>query len=417
MTEHIDQTNDTSESQGIAGELNTETKFMHQYRIAAAAHGKGKIMAVRNSIGQVEIFTVGTNGTVWNYYPDPSSPTGYSQTETGLVLDKTHQGSLDVGGQRRTRFVFATISHNVWYAVKTGREGDRNWRHSQTNLHDSGGQERVAHARNIGGSLYVGVLTLLQPSNALCSFDYALIDSSWSGNFTSTPLSTGTLFGEWTGVSDVVEFGSVDQGYFNVVRYNIKNGSLSKVPLQPFKGMIPYATASANNEWFAILHKDSNIYQLSKAGNNLFAWKSITQDALTKGLNLYQVVAETDAAGAIHVFALGGDANVYHLAPKPNGGWLDPTSIEVGVRQIAVATNDAGNIELFLIGTAQDVVTRKIRNSETGDWEDYKIEIPSAGPEHVEEFISYSTDISVLDAAGALMPNAEVKLRASRRRR
>ena len=44
--------------------LLTETKFMQQYRIAAAAHGGGDVAAVRNGLGQVQVFTIGNDGAV-----------------------------------------------------------------------------------------------------------------------------------------------------------------------------------------------------------------------------------------------------------------------------------------------------------------------------------------------------------------
>src|SRR4051812_27471726 len=64
--------------------LAVETKFTQSYRVAAAVHAGGDLAAVANGSGQVEVFTVGTDGTIWNFYPDPTSQPGYSRVATGL---------------------------------------------------------------------------------------------------------------------------------------------------------------------------------------------------------------------------------------------------------------------------------------------------------------------------------------------
>lgn len=57
---------------------------MQNYRIATAVNGGGEAVTVQNGAGQVEVFTTGSDSTVWNFYPDPTSDTGYSGVSTAL---------------------------------------------------------------------------------------------------------------------------------------------------------------------------------------------------------------------------------------------------------------------------------------------------------------------------------------------
>ena len=44
------------------------------------------------------MFTIGTDGAVWNFYPDPTSDTGYSSVQTGLVARAVAAG-VDSSGR------------------------------------------------------------------------------------------------------------------------------------------------------------------------------------------------------------------------------------------------------------------------------------------------------------------------------
>src|SRR5262245_16938535 len=64
--------------------ITVETKLMNQYRLASPVHPGVQGAAVCNKAGQVELFTVGTDGSVSNFFPDSTSDTGYRQAPTGL---------------------------------------------------------------------------------------------------------------------------------------------------------------------------------------------------------------------------------------------------------------------------------------------------------------------------------------------
>src|SRR3954469_6128466 len=96
-------------------QIAVDRKFMHDYRIASAVNGGGEITAVSNSSGQVELFTLGSDGTIWNFYPDPSSESGYQGVSTGMT-----GGAIAAGVDSKGRVVvFASNALEVNYIYET----------------------------------------------------------------------------------------------------------------------------------------------------------------------------------------------------------------------------------------------------------------------------------------------------------
>jgi len=77
--------------------IRMETKLMKQYREATPVNHGIQGAAVRNKDGQVELFTVGSDQTVWNFYPDPTSDTGFRRADTGLKGARWSIGPLTEG--------------------------------------------------------------------------------------------------------------------------------------------------------------------------------------------------------------------------------------------------------------------------------------------------------------------------------
>src|ERR1700684_1176963 len=64
--------------------LDVETRFMQSYRVDSPVSAGAVVQAVRNGSGDVELFTLGTDGTIWNFYPDPTSQSSYTAVSTGV---------------------------------------------------------------------------------------------------------------------------------------------------------------------------------------------------------------------------------------------------------------------------------------------------------------------------------------------
>jgi hypothetical protein len=153
-----------------------------------------------------------------------------------------------------------------------------------------------------------------------------------------------------------------------------------------------------------------------------------TFQPLSSNLVLTKVHAVHDHLGATHLFCISADKRLFHATPKadaPSGtGYLPPVPLKANVAWVAVARNDAGNIELYFAkeGTGSPLIHMTL-DQDTGDWEEQPVEVqnsgsrnnPQSGKSEIEELISYSTDISFTDTAGAPLVNADVTIRASDR--
>lgn len=393
-----------------APRLETETKFMQQYRIAAAAHGGGDIVAVRNGKGQVEAFTVGTDGTVWNFFPDPQSDTGYSAMSTGLAARWVIAG-LDAAGRI---VLFASNNLKLNYVVETNAAGAGRWGSVQTAtlpVPSTATEISGLYASQVGGKLYVAALTRFQSASPGTAA-YALAYSAWDqrpGVFTSTTVTLSTLHCVWSGTSPATaEFTVLDTVYLG---YNIATQSIRRYPFASTFRSLAVTTsfdAAGNNRYFSVL-TDGNLYQMvGGAGGSPFSWAQITQSR-----SFRDVQSALSATGEIHLFTLDTGARLYHFTPSQQSGtgFSNAMVIQTGVALLGVTQLDQGNIEAFAVGTAQASLSHLIDQEGSGNWQISALEVPTSG--QVEEFISYSTDLMVYDAAGAPMANAPVQVWAS----
>jgi hypothetical protein len=75
--------------------------------------------------------------------------------------------------------------------------------------------------------------------------------------------------------------------------------------------------------------------------------------------------------------------------------------------RIGAAANDAGQVDLFAVGTAHNSLTHLFEQQIRTNWVAQTIEMPTG---EVEEYISYSTDVTVYDAAGSPLVNTPVTI-------
>jgi len=379
---------------------------MQQFRIGAAAHGGGEIVTVAGSAG-VELFTVGTDNTVWNFYPDPTSATGYSGMSTGMVA-----GPIGAGVDSSGKIVlFAGNNKLLNYVVQTGRNGAKRWGAVQ-NATLPANVRAIAvaaiYTSRIGGQLYVGVLSHVaaQPDPSY-AFSFAIWDQSPAGAFTTLPGVLSTLNCVWSGATAAsAEFTCLDVTHMG---FSIPSGTLNRYPVTKLfrsKAVATAVDAASAQHYYAVL-ADGDAYELiGGAGTGPAAWSRITQ-----GAALRDISAHADGDGAIHLLVLGADNGLIHIAPKPTGGWFSPATIQSGAAQISSTPGSGGDIILFILGTAPAALTRMIRENGSGDWQTRALEIPTLGT--VEEFSAYATDVRVTDAAGAVMPGAAIQVWAS----
>src|SRR5271166_5835026 len=77
------------------------SKLMQNYRVAKPVGGEAQVATTLDESGALQIFTVGTNGSVYNVYQDSRSDTGWSLRDTRfpgkaklLAVGKARDGVL-----------------------------------------------------------------------------------------------------------------------------------------------------------------------------------------------------------------------------------------------------------------------------------------------------------------------------------
>ncbi|HVQ39549.1 MAG TPA: hypothetical protein VMS31_18570, partial [Pyrinomonadaceae bacterium] len=196
-----------------------------------------------------------------------------------------------------------------------------------------------------------------------------------------------------------------------IVGYNTSTSAITRYPTATFSSIsVDAATDSAgNSQIFAILN-DGNAYHLAAGpGTQPYSWVQLSQ-----AMTFRQIDVDTDSSGNIQVFAVSGDNNLYHWerqAGSQTGYSFPPASIFQNVARLAVAANDSGDVDLFAIGTAQNTLTHLYQEQQTSNWQTQRVEVPANG--QVEEYVSYTSDVTLSDAVGALLVNSPVSVWAA----
>ena len=406
---HLDIVGRSALAKGAAVSITVESKFMQNYRIGAAANAGSEVAAVANGQGAVELFTLGTDQKVWNYYPDAGSGTGYSMADTGLS-GSTIAAGLNAAGQL---VVFAAYGAQLGQVTEVNLPGQRWSAPAYTSIplpSGSTGAARIVVER-IAGQLYVGVLaggTGPMPGT-LYHLAYAIWPASGApASLNRTNLTISTLHCVWTGVSTATAaFTVVDTV---ILDYNIASGQTTRRNMAASFSTIDVDTAtdSAGNDQLLAILQDGNLYRLVGGGATPCNWQQLSVSSAFK-----QVRMVKDGAGSLHAFVLGTNARLYHLAPSASAptGYLAPAPILAGVTQAGLALNDGGAIDLFAVGSAQNTISHLYLQEASGNWAVERLEVSTAGA--VEDFASFSSDITFADAAGAPLAEEPVLIWAS----
>src|SRR5262249_43295584 len=179
--------------------ITLETKLMKQYRMASLVNAGGQGIAVGNKDGQVELFTLGTKGIVWNISPDRSSDTGYRRKNTGLKVEgdamRLGRGAIAAGMDHDGKIVVFALSglgrHGLIDGLNyTVKNPDGSFAAAKPvdlpQQSSSRGPLPVQniyqiHARTIDGKLYVAVMGLTGLPSAIAQMPYLAL-SNWSDN-------------------------------------------------------------------------------------------------------------------------------------------------------------------------------------------------------------------------------------------
>jgi hypothetical protein len=421
-----------------------ETKLMHSYRVASAVHSKGDIVAVRNASGMLELFTTGTDGRVWNFYPDPGSDTGYRGVALPLrayanpTPEHSWNGATMAAGVdehgRIVVFTVATPPNVVWSVHETGQP-DARWSNAlvaylkNNPSSDSGMYELFAE--DISDHLFVGVAGKIPTPNRNpveeAPFSSILAYSDWRTD--SPAFAEATFPSNWSGSATWTWAGNTSESAAVVCAKNWDDHWMSEfanayyvtqqrqeVLIPPGDGNPAYhpvfsmdaaVDAAGRSHIFGVvrfgIREPGCVAQLVSSQESAWTWQP-----LSARIEFRQVQVEADGHGDLQLFAVSQDDRLYHLRPDANSptGYSEPAPLHSGTAKIAVGRNDQGNVDVFAVGRADGVLTHLFLQQD--EWQHQTVEVPTS--DEIEEYISHSSDVTVADAAGDPLPGEPVSV-------
>ncbi len=293
--------------------------------------------ASRNSDGRLEVFNIGTDGSVWNIWQTAPN-NGWSalgalggivkQLVAGLNLD----GRLEIFGIGSDNALW----HNYQKAPHAGP-----W----SGWSSMGGiVKQLALGRNKDGRLEVFAIG---SDNALWHIWQTAPNNGWSGwgsmggNVKAIKAASNA-----DGRLEVFAIGS-DNALWHIWQTAANNGWSGWGSMGGYVKDIDVASnADGRLEVFAIGSNNALWHIWQTAPNNGWSgWASL-------GGYITQLTSERNQDGRLEIFAIGSDSALWHIwQTAPNNGWSGWGSMGGGIRQLSSDRNADGRLEVFVIGT------------------------------------------------------------------
>lgn len=406
-------------------QISAGCKFMQNYRVTVPVNGGPEVLAIRNTAGTVELFTLSSGGDICTFWPDSASETGYSQAALTNGLKASHlAGATDSAGNV---VLFASSGQQVYSLAETGDAANR-WGTAQP---ITTAQMPVIDlvAANVAGDLYLAALqTVDKTSQQMAVF-------RWGVDLKINPV--GPLFSALSPLF-LRSAGSPAEPTVSVViadklfSWGITSGRITTATLDTSQAVLglDVATDGTGTGWVVAALQNGQVCRMTPGSDPLqpLTWTPLWPDISYSNYSVQfqDVVAETDASGGVHVFAVSkpqavvdGDPakyNVlYHRLPgAPAGSQPVPISKSTGM-QLAGVANDAGSIDLFAV-SAGNLVTHLFAEEE-GNWVEERVLDPADDTLPITEYSSYATDVTLYDGDQSVLSDESVEVYASDRTR
>ena len=394
------------------------SKLTESYRITSQVDGGKQLAAIANPKLGVELFTIGNDGTIWNFYPDPNSDTGYSSCDTGLKGTMLAVG-LDANGRINLFSDGVSKLPNWRYVYYVSEINPGQWTKSKFIDWDYGCVEYL-RVDQIADHLFVTVgVNTISPGKSPQWFTKCCDLSTTLQFFELVPTLTTYRKPFDFSCSGV----SAKTAIFTHVCYfqecdtligtqKIRNRYARPNPESRCRHLRTYVDGKGRCHNY-LIDRTGAVFAMVDRDASTFEWQPLA----TSVTQFNRIEACADASGAIHLFLLGDDHRIYHMQPsaEQNGGYLQPAPIFADVVNFAVAADGHGSIDLFAAGTAHNTVTHLFLEQESGNWQTQALETQTNGK--MECYKAYSTDLTFWDAEGMPLVNKQVEIKTSEKDR
>lgn len=407
------------------------SQLMQNYRLATPFIAGSQISTALNiTTNQTELFSIGSNGHIYNLYLEPQSDTGWSQIDLNFPGEAKYvvAGNNPDGGI----VVYATSMDNTVYMNTSAQKGGTGWQVISTLPFYNAPAittfivlgMKMNYDQSARPFVTIEIVTQFNLPNQ--SFFFTLIDNQWVSSGRGWPASVMPAAKNWCtgffetptdgpgGSIGVAGVGLESPHLIGISLYyaNIGNWGPSYIGYTYEDNLLGVRCAKNEkgfDELFVVRAVDGGVYY-APVSPNVAQWLTPVKlsDATARCTSL---AATTDSGQCMHVFAVGEDSSLYHVRQDATSstGWTTFAQLETSekITQIIVGKNPKGIVELFAV-TADARLLHIWQDLRDMEWHMDEVELPTSTT--IEEFSSYSGQITVYDSNAVIAPNAAVKI-------
>ena len=390
------------------------SKFMQSYRHESPVSGETQVLAVATpgAAGEVDLFSIGSNGHLLLIQPDPASETGWSQLDLN-----TAAGSLGFAGKVKQVDAAVDARGNPHVAAVVGTDDPTS--DDLYYLHDFSASPEFGRWVFLGKSTHTNILAARIGFDAAGNPAVGLILQTQEGGATATALavaSTQVAQGPppWTTLATAApasRYTAIDMDNKGrlLVAYVDAGGTarLEGIDLGT-RAATAITSGTAPYTLLAVAPGPDQAPRLFYAcgGTLFFLDPNLGPEKLGDlpgPADLLDVAP--DSQSTFDVYAHTPDGRVYHAVQ----GRQDPEEILQKVAHFAAANGADGAPTLMVVGL--DDSLRQLSRDAGGDWSASAVELDTSP--NVEPYTSYSTSLTIADAAGAILSMEPVQITSS----
>jgi hypothetical protein len=403
-----------------------ESKFTEGYRTGTDALLSAPLWTtVTNPDGSQDLIAIDSDHeTIRWLQADSTSETGYTvktfhrifHEKAGIVALQAFYdsaGRLTVIMSTRGTLYTYYPDKNEWIHIKSAK--------NPPELPDNANSPIVSiHVTSLGGKTYVGIVH--KPSTT--TFLFTCWDDA-PNDYTMVTLSFFTHNSFWIENTDgSISFVSMGQ---STTFYNIADDSYfmilyAQLSVDPIR--VACVTLGPGYNYTFLINRSFETTE-SKLYADIYAVDSINNESknvgstwlkLTSRIYFKELYAKADEIGMIHLFAISAENKLYHLRfvlddPKSTSAAI-PILTDITSCDIPVTGTD---VEVLSLSPTQNnssfTVTDIYLEDTSGNWGVENIKLTDES--NVENFITYSSDITVYDSTGTILPNTSVVIEAT----
>lgn len=394
-----------------SAQLTIQSSLMKGYRRATPAQAGKQVSVAQGADGNLQVFTIGSQGEVNNIFRDSKSDTGWSSVNLNLPVKATALATSNEPDG--TIVVVASGIDNHVYCIRDAR-----WNSA---WHDWGlwGQPSflsypIVHLK-LGRYVPQGPLYCLVFAAEGHHWYCTLVDEASGSRIQSYVGNTQYEHPGDIILATVNQGGKPQQGYLLSSLYTGNSSGLRFIgqhqfdpetgyTADPYIKVASFLKADGTQAFFALRSDNGHLMQVTIADGKQASFQDIGGD------NQYvRLTVSSDPNNLIEIFAVTRQNRLVYIHEDPlaTTGWATPSPIADQIIQVTAAKNADGSSEAFAID-GKDRLLHIFQDVDSSTWHIEPIEL---GTQPIlEELNTYTTQMSFRNTQGQPLAFEQVQI-------